>query len=287
MPAVALDVDLLCTRCEYNLRDLELTGNCPECGDTIRGSYERMLARNASLPDPLSQADSSWLKQVREGVLWLLVAYLVIVLIGLVPGAMFAWKTKKRAAVLGIVCARWVLECFGVWKIATPEHRGEKQSFARQILRFGAVSLLVTVLPWWTRDQPLQSILMFFAVFGLLGIVATPCLYLVLARLARRAGCRGLRIAMLVLLPIMALWSLNVLLPELDAPEDSLHYLFTVPSIPYASVGQATDGFRQSMSGSIGWMEVLESGVPLCAFVTLLRMWFVLKRNRQSNKSPQ
>lgn len=48
MPAGILTGDLLCIKCSYNLRGLSLDLNCPECGETIRRTWN--AARRGMYP---------------------------------------------------------------------------------------------------------------------------------------------------------------------------------------------------------------------------------------------
>jgi hypothetical protein len=50
LPAVALDQDLSCAACGYNLRGLRRDGRCPECGGSIARSIEE-AQRGVSLAD--------------------------------------------------------------------------------------------------------------------------------------------------------------------------------------------------------------------------------------------
>ena len=43
--AIALDKDLPCLHCGYNLRGLKVGGHCPECGSRIRKSLEFAMER--------------------------------------------------------------------------------------------------------------------------------------------------------------------------------------------------------------------------------------------------
>lgn len=55
----ALEVDVTCVQCGYNLRGLASGGTCPECGRDIRESLSR---------DRLMFADEQWLRVVTAGV---------------------------------------------------------------------------------------------------------------------------------------------------------------------------------------------------------------------------
>ena len=54
--------DLACAECGYNLRMLESTGNCPECGMAVVVSARR---------DRLSDAPGGWLRGITRGARWL------------------------------------------------------------------------------------------------------------------------------------------------------------------------------------------------------------------------
>ena len=56
-----IQTDILCLNCGYNLRTLKHTGLCPECAKPVRESM-------------LSGGMQAWLRKVRRGITWLLVA---------------------------------------------------------------------------------------------------------------------------------------------------------------------------------------------------------------------
>ncbi|MGD8451180.1 MAG: hypothetical protein PVJ57_05125 [Phycisphaerae bacterium] len=56
--------DRRCSHCGYNLRGLKPTGKCPECAQRVRESL---------VSDQLRYADRRWLRQVRRGLMLLLV----------------------------------------------------------------------------------------------------------------------------------------------------------------------------------------------------------------------
>ncbi|MGH7177418.1 MAG: hypothetical protein ACREJC_08565 [Tepidisphaeraceae bacterium] len=60
-----IEQDLHCIICDYNLRGLSGSGNCPECGNEIAISLRG---------ERLSDADPVWLGRVSAGVTLLVIA---------------------------------------------------------------------------------------------------------------------------------------------------------------------------------------------------------------------
>ncbi len=97
--------DVLCVRCGYNLRGLDLAGRCPECNNPIAQSVEG---------DLLPRADPVWLERLQLGMtvkLWnLVVGFLVGVVAGILVGAaglpgVFVTLVALAGAALGLWAA--------------------------------------------------------------------------------------------------------------------------------------------------------------------------------------
>lgn len=107
----ALEKDMLCSRCGYNLRGLKLEGLCPECGSPVSRSVYGNLLRYAE-PD--------WINKLRKGIAVKLWGMLIGLGIGVIAGI---------SAVVGmppvmISIASLVGGLFGLWAIfliTTPE----------------------------------------------------------------------------------------------------------------------------------------------------------------------
>jgi hypothetical protein len=86
-PPVALDAagciaqDLACRSCGYSLRGLPTTGRCPECSEAIGRSIHG---------DLLQFSDPAWVERVARGVRWLVIAFIVSIVGGMLLGVMVA-----------------------------------------------------------------------------------------------------------------------------------------------------------------------------------------------------
>ena len=61
--------DLPCVRCGYNLRGLDVTGTCPECGGPVEASRSGDLLRFA---------DVGWLTRIFRGSRWIEICSLAL-----------------------------------------------------------------------------------------------------------------------------------------------------------------------------------------------------------------
>ncbi len=77
--------DLLCIRCGYRLRGLEVEGRCPECGSEVA----------CSMPsDRLSVADPSWLDRVYRGEMRIILGSLMLIGLPLVVNFILAFYSN-------------------------------------------------------------------------------------------------------------------------------------------------------------------------------------------------
>lgn len=153
LTADAIDIDLACHFCGYNLRSLSIDGNCPECGNPVR-----LCIRQGWL----GFADRTWLARLRRGVsiyLWMLLAgaaYCIGQLIYTfasavpsgpgVPQATLGYQAANSA--IGIIFSvAWLA---AVWHLTSPEpipERGLHQSSVAKAARWLlVVSLSLSIL---------------------------------------------------------------------------------------------------------------------------------------------
>ncbi|MBN2563915.1 MAG: hypothetical protein JXQ75_23620 [Phycisphaerae bacterium] len=211
----AVDGDLPCFFCGYNLRSLALDGVCPECGKTVQEGIRRGW---------LVFADRGWLARLRTGVtiiLWLLLAA-ILSYIGFVmymmsmalasvatgPPDPFAFLVAMVVFGLGVSIV-WLVS---VWYLTTPEPvagQGPQQSTLATWTRIlNVISLCSTVLlvvafastGWGIADTatgypvpPVASLLLLPSIAGgLAGAVGFLLLLIHMRRVARRDSKKGL-----------------------------------------------------------------------------------------------
>ena len=102
-----IDEDLSCLSCDYVLRGLLPSGQCPECGSPIARSLSRGW---------LQFCDLGWLARVRSGAGW--------VLLGILASLPMCACGRGTASVLVHVtmhCIPLAIVALGVWRLTCPE----------------------------------------------------------------------------------------------------------------------------------------------------------------------
>lgn len=190
--SMTVAADVSCAGCGYNLRTLWAGAVCPECAKPVVQSLRA---------DDLHFADVRWLRRVRSGVGWLLVAVLGVV-------ALLAWVSvtggsgsSAFAAVGGLLLSVVCLACggFGVFGITSPEPnspagvRGRGAGIAGRWLGVGSPVLLVLMYGPLGPLESAAGVRMILLILATLGIPACAlCTLVYLRSLARRAKKSGL-----------------------------------------------------------------------------------------------
>lgn len=136
MPAAPFTVaeDIPCRRCGYNLRGLQSTGQCPECGAEVALSV---------LGDRLRFSDPQWVAKVGRGCRLIILGLAVSLLTGCVMVIVSRALTGGRPVLTQLIALAAGLIAFcGNWLLTTPEptHEGEdKLVTARRVARFGTL----------------------------------------------------------------------------------------------------------------------------------------------------
>jgi len=136
-------VDYSYLRCGYNLRGLEATGACPECGALIGLSLRG---------DRLSFAAPGWIATVAGGMNWIVASICISIGIWLLnlAGTPMNPFTSNYGWTDLIEILPEVTGVIGFWRLSTPEpgSTGQVSFFsARKLLRVGhAGSLLISVV---------------------------------------------------------------------------------------------------------------------------------------------
>ena len=133
----AVEDDVPCVACGYNLRGLAPFGRCPECGGSIHPSVIRHRKRGQPLPPP----DSRWARQVAEGAVLSVIAFAGVVTLCLAPEQWFhipyryapVAQTPGRATLLAIGASAWVLAWYSAWKLTRRAPAGEPVQLRRRV----------------------------------------------------------------------------------------------------------------------------------------------------------
>ncbi len=144
--AVPLDYDLPCRHCGYNLRGLDESRACPECGTAVGRSL---------LGDQLRFSDPQWVATLARGanwILWGVLINLLLTVVGFFVGIGFGASGGNPASaeqlmgILSVLPA--VMFAFGVWLITSPEPGVIEQSNVqlRNLLRFSVLFTCVVTL---------------------------------------------------------------------------------------------------------------------------------------------
>lgn len=152
--------DLLCSRCEYNLRGLVRAPDavCPECGLPVERSVRGDLARSA---------DPRWITRLASGLRWVFIGMLVasiagaaMQIVGLVVWGRMLGLVRAMPREIGhlAIIAAVTPSLYGFWMATAPErHAADRLRFidARRIARW-TLPLAIALWPtWiWHTDPP-------------------------------------------------------------------------------------------------------------------------------------
>lgn len=135
-----LQSDVLCIACGYNLRGLDPSGRCPECG---------LAVADSNRGDRLAFADREWLRKLHFGTSLKLWNILIVILIGILSGVLVATMRMPQAVAIGIGAIGSVLGLWATFCITTQEPKDslvEDPVTLRTVLRVCAVIALVVAL---------------------------------------------------------------------------------------------------------------------------------------------
>jgi hypothetical protein len=136
----ALDFDLNCVNCGYNLRGTQPEGTCPECGEPVATTLR---------PDLLHMAEPGWLDQLRKGSNWVIAAIimnLAMIPVGMIIGIMAVGSQSMATSgtlptpallfigALGLIVS--IAYGVGVWFLTQPEHYAAANNTVRLLARW-------------------------------------------------------------------------------------------------------------------------------------------------------
>lgn len=165
-----IEIDLPCSRCTYNLKGLQRSGNCPECGQAIE----------LTLSFGLHSADPAWLKY--QSVTMLLLASLAIT----PPYAYFhpwyGYSLRLVQAIVGLV---------GVWRLTRPDPADlfERDGpWRRGLLAVGIAYVITSVLMPDDRYESIAATVSAVSARYLSLVVLWGLALLMIWRMANRTG---------------------------------------------------------------------------------------------------
>jgi len=199
-------------------------------------------------------------------------------------------KEYQRDVLLGIAATGFVLSWAAAWKLSTRDARaGAARRSSRRSLRIGAT--LYLGLPFIGGLIPPGSIswtwvpLILLCIAG--GAVATASWFLSVARLSVRCGSRGAAIVARVLAAAGALvWIGALLMPELDAAEDSLSSLYRTPLIQFGQATTLYDLLNDALQGYWSPLLLAAAAMPLASAAICASMLLLLRRTYPAAAPP-
>jgi hypothetical protein len=107
-----IDEDIPCIQCGYDLRTLEITSKCPECGHEVASSVTAWRTDKIGLCD----APSAWLRGMHEGFGLIIASNLLTLSPALLPLDLVQ-RLMLPEPYLCIACIGWTFAHWGVWRI--------------------------------------------------------------------------------------------------------------------------------------------------------------------------
>ena len=181
--------DLPCVRCQYNLRTLERSGRCPECGEPVELS---LRAYHYAFADPV------WIRKLEFGGRLIIGALLCFVLAAFIITILAVWQPFRFAgAAWPIQGLLLLLLTAGAWLVTSPNPRATRTETWHAVRRATRAGLLLCLsgaalwaylwgFPAWRLAA--FCVLMSLSPLGVAGMFTMCALGLHCARLARTMG---------------------------------------------------------------------------------------------------
>jgi hypothetical protein len=291
-PLLTLEQDIPCMECGYNLRGLDSSGRCPECGKSAAASVHHWMEQT---PDPpLIESGAAWIRGVAEGLCLALLSFTLMIALACAPDWAFASKSPQRQWTLGTAIVAWVLSSLAAWKVAAPDRAGHcVVDGTRRTLRIAPVFYLLSLVFLGLMPRENRRFVEMLGVMSMVvsGIAAACTWFAYLSRLAARAGARMIAAAALVLVVANALVFLASLLPELDGSPDSVTGMFKLHFIPFGSIELLRELRLSIQQGMVPhWLLLLGAVVPILSaaitFRLLCRLRAVLGEKTPASSPP-
>lgn len=188
---MAIDSDIPCAQCGYNLRTLGREGRCPECGEEIWPSIEKFNTSIERWPPLIAESVESLTSRF-EGCVLCIIAFVVNQSFWTVYMSS-SWGFAYQPWMLGPSSATLVLLWWGLLKLALPRDSKSRQGVLTAVCATGSLLLpIITVYVTDYRRQFTGSFQLFLQVampvMWILAVIAVPMSFAVLAKWLRRAG---------------------------------------------------------------------------------------------------
>jgi len=212
-PHVALDAQgrvaesIVCRRCGYDLKGLDPHSRCPECGTAV--------GRTIYGGDLLRFAPPEWVEKLASGMLWIIVAVLGSIALGLL--ANFAVPVIGLAGDVSLS----VVSLAGYWLVTTPDPSmdlSREGISARVVARWGAVAaiiggLVVSFLQVQQLQAPSVPLMIVAIALAIVGVAGYFALFVYGRRLALRIPDDGLaRQTMIVMWGVVACYGFAIVM---------------------------------------------------------------------------
>jgi hypothetical protein len=205
LPAAAVEENIPCLRCGYNLRTLASDSRCPECSTSIASSLD---------PNLLRCADPSWTSILALSLALLLVAGAIEVAEVILYAMVEQFEAAAAGNLLSLTPTEFAHPLFWIaaFILGAPDPGAPARRISlRRVLRVSAVLTLISAL------LPVIDFFDFteLPIEGFLGFVTTTLIFCYLLQLARRTDSRRLvlfaRISIVVVIICACFWLVDLL----------------------------------------------------------------------------
>jgi hypothetical protein len=254
------------------------------------------------------ELNRTFLRQMFEGLVLLLLACAIKVTLALLPEQAFKFRSPQRTVVLGVACAGWAFSCLGMWKLASRSINrtgtAEADQLVRILLRIGAVLLSITpaflvVMIDYRHPLSLREYLWSYRwsdyqqiILVVIGGVSGACLLLRLRRLAQRLGTAFIAaLAGVTACLWPAVWVMLLVGSRLlsDDEQSSLDLILGLPLPPAGAIELIRAVLRNGLRGGRWGFVLFLLTIPIASifmlFVITPRTWRALRQQREDSRA--